>query len=115
MILNDLPYIMFICLICTIIIEVIIGLILGIRNKQDILIMILVNIMTNPLVTSIPTYFYAMNNKLSQTTSLIILEIIAFLSEGFTYKKLLTYNKKNPYIISLILNICSYILGLIIM
>ena len=115
MILNDLPYIMLICLTCTIIIESIIALIIGIKDKHDILIIILVNIMTNPLVTSIPTYFYIEYNSTYRIISLIILEIFAFASEGFVYKKLLNYNKKNPYIISLILNICSYTLGLIIM
>lgn len=115
MILNDLPYIMIICLLCTIIIELIVGIILGIRNKQDIIIIILVNIMTNPLVTSISTYFNIEYNNTSRIISLIILELLAFISEGFVYKKTLTYKKVNPYIISLILNICSYTLGLIIM
>lgn len=115
MILNDLPYIMLICLTFTIIIELIVALIIGIKDKHDILIIILVNIMTNPLVTSIPTYFYIEYNSNYRIISLIILEIFAFVSEGFIYNKLLNYNKKNPYIISLILNICSYTLGLIIM
>ena len=95
MILNDLPIIMLICLVCTIIVESIVAIILGIRNKQDILIIILVNIMTNPLVTSIPTYFYAEYNENYRVISLILLEIFAFISEGFVYKKTLNYNKNN--------------------
>ncbi|MGN1371814.1 MAG: hypothetical protein ACI4XM_06040 [Candidatus Coprovivens sp.] len=115
MILNDLPYIMIFCLICTILIEAIIGFIIGIRKKEDIIIVILVNILTNPLVTSIPTFILIEYGKLSRIISLIILEILTFIIEGFIYKKTLYYKKANPYIISLILNICSYTLGLIIM
>ena len=114
MILNDLPYIMIFCLICTILIESITGFIIGIR-KKDIIIVILVNILTNPLVTSIPTFFLIKYGKLSRIISLIILEILTFIIEGFIYKKTLYYKKANPYIISLILNICSYTLRLIIM
>ena len=51
---NELPMIMIRCLLLTIIIEIIVGLILGIRNKKDIINIILVNIVTNPIVVSIP-------------------------------------------------------------
>lgn len=57
MIINDLPIIMLKCLIATIIIEIIVALIMGIRNKKDLLNIVLVNCLTNPLVTSIPVYF----------------------------------------------------------
>ena len=53
MIINDLPIIMIKCLLITIIIEVLISILLGLR-KKDILNVILVNIVTNPLVVSIP-------------------------------------------------------------
>lgn len=115
MIINDLPHIMLICLICTIIIETTIGYLLGIKDKKDLIVIILVNIMTNPLVTSISTYFNVEYSQKARIISLIFLELFAFISEGYIYKKTLKYNKKNPYIISMILNICSYTLGLIIM
>ena len=44
---------MLLCLVSTIIIELIISLILGVRNRKDIVNIILVNAMTNPLVVSI--------------------------------------------------------------
>ena len=107
---NELPLIMLICLSSTIVIELIMSLLLGIRNKKDILNVILVNIMTNPLVVSI--LMYITYNKLFNTTiSIIILEILVVLTEGFAYKKVLTFNKINPYILSLILNISSYFIG----
>ena len=107
---NELPLIMLICLSSTIVIELIMSLLLGIRNKKDILNVILVNIMTNPLVVSILMYI-TYNRLLNITISIIILEILVILTEGFTYKKVLTFDKINPYVLSLILNITSYFIG----
>lgn len=107
---NELPLIMLICLISTIVIELITSLLLGIRNKKDILNVILVNIMTNPLVVSILMYI-TYNRLFNTTISIIILEILVILTEGFTYKKVLTFDKINPYVLSLILNISSYFIG----
>ncbi len=107
---NELPLIMLICLSSTIVIELIMSLLLGIRNKKDILNVILVNIMTNPLVVSILMYI-TYNRLFNTTISIIILEILIILTEGFTYKKVLTFDKINPYVLSLILNISSYFIG----
>lgn len=114
MLINDLPLIMLRCLILTIIIEVIIGLILKIKNKKDILNIILVNIITNPIVVSIPVYINIKFGLLERNICLIILEIITLFVEGFIYKKVLNYKKINPYLISLILNMSSYLIGEII-
>lgn len=107
---NELPLIMLICLSSTIMIELIMSLLLGIRNKKDILNVTLVNIMTNPLVVSILMYI-TYNRLFNTTISIIILEILVILTEGFTYKKVLTFDKINPYVLSLILNISSYFIG----
>lgn len=107
---NELPLIMLICLSSTIVIELIMSLLLGIRNKKDILNVILVNIMTNPLVVSILMYI-TYNRLFNTTISIIILEILVILTEEFVYKKVLTFDKINPYVLSLILNISSYFIG----
>ena len=107
---NELPLIMLICLSSTIVIELIMSLLLGMRNKKDILNVILVNIMANPLVVSILMYI-TYNRLFNTTISIIILEILVILTEGFTYKKVLTFDKINPYVLSLILNISSYFIG----
>ncbi len=113
--LNDLPKYMLICLLLTIIFEVVIGLIIGIRNKKDILNIILVNMLTNPLVTSIPTALLFYFSPLVGNISLVILEILTVIVEGFIYKKVFMYKRINPYLISIILNGCSYLLGLIVL
>ena len=114
MLMNNLPLIMCKCLILTIIIELLVGLILKIKNKKDILNIVLVNIMTNPLVTSIPTFIYIKTGVLGRNISLIILEIFAVISEGSVYKKFLNFKKINPFIFSIILNSSSFIIGEII-
>jgi len=113
--LNDLPKYMLICLLLTIVIEVIIGLIMGIRDKKDFLNVILVNMLTNPIVTSVPTYFLFFNSPLVSNISLAVLEVLTVIVEGFIYSKTLKYKKINPYLVALILNISSYLLGLVIL
>ena len=113
MLINDLPIIMVKCLILTILMEVILAFILGIR-KGDTLIVILVNIMTNPLVVSIPIFIMMKYGMRYRFYALAILEIMAFASEGFVYSKVLDYKKINPYVVSLILNLGSYLIGEVI-
>ena len=111
---DELPLIMVKCLLFTIIIEVVIGFIIGIRNKKDILNVILVNIFTNPLVTSIPVFIYIKFGYKMEVVTLVTLEIFAFVSEGFLYGRILNNKKINPYLISLILNLSSYFIGCLI-
>lgn len=109
--LNDLPIIMIKCLLCTIIIEVIIGLIIGIRDKKDILNIVLVNILTNPIVVSIPIYVMIYKGINARYYTLLVLEILTVLIEGLIYSKVFKYKKINPYLVSLILNLGSYFIG----
>ena len=108
---SDLPYIMLKCLVLTIIIESIIALILGVRDKKDIINIILVNIVTNPVVVSLPIFMLVRYGYDMQIKTLYILEVITVLVEGFIYKKVLNYKKINPFILSLILNLGSYLIG----
>ena len=114
MLIRDIPYIMIRCLLLTIIIEVLFFLLLKGRNKKDIINVILVNIITNPIVVIIPIYLNLRYGIIYRNISLIILEISIVLIEGFCYKKSLKYNKINPYLLALILNILSYSIGEII-
>lgn len=99
------------CLLLTIVIEVIIGLILKIRNKKDIVMIILINVITNPIAVFI--YSRIINDEL-RTIILLIIEIIVVLVEGTFYRKVLNYKKIPPYLLSSILNLCSYLIGTII-
>lgn len=111
---SSLPYVMIRCLLLTIIIETTIALILGVKNKKDILTVILVNVLTNPIVVSIPVFMYVFYGYNAEIISLIILEIITVFLEGYIYYKYLVYKKINVFILSLILNFMSYVIGQII-
>lgn len=111
MILNNLPFIMLKCLILTIVIEFIVASILKVKDKKDLLNVVLVNCLTNPIVVSFPVYFNIKYGIFERRVCLIILEILTLIVEGIIYKKYLKFKKINPYILSLILNSSSYIIG----
>ena len=113
MLVSDLPKVMLISLTCTLIIEISIAFILGYR-KKDLLNVMLVNILTNPLLNSSVVainYYYGLK---ARNISVYILEVLVVLIEGFIYYKYLERKKINGFLLSLILNIASYGIGLLI-
>ncbi len=112
--LNLLPYYMIRSLACTLIIEIVFSLILGVRNRKDIVNIALVNIMTNPIVVSVSFVTGFVYGSDARLIALVILEIFALVSEGFVYIRTLRYGKINPFLLSLLLNGASYGIGLII-
>lgn len=109
--LNSLPLLLIRCLLLTIIIELIIALILGVRNKKDIINIILVNVITNPIVVMSQTLLYIKFGYNIEMIGIAILEVLVVLVEGLIYKKVLNYKKINPIILSLILNALSFLIG----
>ena len=95
----------------TIIIELLIGVVLRVKDKKDFLNIVLVNILTNPLLVSVSTLILYRYGLKIRNLSVIIMEALVVLVEGFIYKKYIKYEKINPYILSLILNASSYFVG----
>ncbi len=106
--------IMLISLCSTIIIETIVAFIIGFRKKIDFINVILVNLLTNPIVVSVSLAINILCGLFYRHVAMIFLELGAFLVEGYIYTKYLKYNKLNGFVVSLILNIFSYCLGLLI-
>ena len=102
------------CLLSTIIIELLVAFILKVRDKKDILNIILVNITTNPLLVTTTTYINIIYGLKYRNILIYPFEILVVLVEGLVYKKYLKYKKINPYLLSFILNVSSYLIGLII-
>ncbi len=111
MLIKDIPNIMLVCLLSTIIIEIIGTFLFGIRLKKDFINIILANIITNPLVVIIPIIISLRYGLLYRNISLGILEILIVLVEGFLYQKYLSYKKINPYLLSFLLNLLSFLVG----
>ena len=110
---NDLPKVMIISLTCTIIIEVLVAFILSYRGK-DLLNVVLVNILTNPLLNSSIVAINVYYGLQARNICLYIFEILVVIIEGYIYQKYLNNKKINGYILSLVLNIASYGIGLLI-
>ncbi len=110
---SDLPYVAIRCLVLTIIIECLVAFVIGYR-KKDLLNILLVNFITNPIVSTIPVYFNVKYGVTPRNICLFVLELMVLIVEGYLYKKYLKYKKVNPYILSLILNLSSYLIGVII-
>lgn len=111
---NKVPYYVLRSLIFTVIIEVVVALIIGIRKKKDITNVVLVNLITNPFVTLIPITLNIYVSLDARNISLIILEIIVLFTEALIYKFVLEYKKLHWFLVSLILNLSSFGIGEII-
>lgn len=100
----------------SLIIEVISALIIGVRNKWDISMVGLINLITNPIMNSllIPIRKWYGFEKLYNYLIVIVFEIIVVVLEGLFFKKYWTKTKKNPFVISVIINLVSFIAGLVI-
>lgn len=113
MTLENLPIIMLRALLVTIIIECLCAWIIGIRDKHNQKIIICANLVTNPLVVSLGAAIrYFVGNVLFYPLT-IALEMVAVVVEAVVYKKYTTI-KRNPYLVSILLNLASYIIGEII-
>ena len=99
-------------LILTLALETGFFLLTGKRDKKDLILVVLVNIITNPAVVLL--YWLAVYyTDFSHVLIKIPLEIFAVVTEGYYYKK---YGRdfKYPYIFSLTANLFSFGTGLII-
>ena len=68
---------------------------------------VLVNVLTNPLVVSLSVYMNLRYGLMGRRVSLVFLEIWAFYTEGFLYRRYLKYKNINPYLLSIVLNLSS--------
>lgn len=103
-----------ISLFLTLLIEIVVSIILGVRDKNDFKIIICANICTNPIVVYISNLVLLLNNNLVYIVTVAALEIIAILVEYYIYEKRLSFKKVSPLMISLICNIVSFGIGVLL-
>jgi len=96
----------------TLVLEVGYFLLTGKRDKKDLLLVVMVNILTNPVVV-LTYWLVALYTNWNLIVVIIPLELLAVFVEGFHYKK---YGNafKRPYRFSLAANVFSYGMGLLI-
>ena len=102
------------CYALTVILEALTALPAGVRDKHGQFIIFVANTITNPFMNCLllivsfylsPDLYYFF---------LIPFEIIVVAAEGFIYKKNISV-RIDPYLLSLILNLCSYAIGTLIL
>ncbi len=106
----ELLYSLSVSLMLTIILEVGFLFCCGIREKKDVMLLILVNIITNPLVVII--YFLVLRySDWNKIVIVILLELFAILTEGYYFR---TYGKtfRRPLLLALGANMFSFCIGL---
>ena len=101
-----------ISLASTLILEAGFFLLIGKRNKKDLLLVIMVNIITNPAVVLLYwlAVLYTDINKIFTTAAL---EVFAVAAEGYYYKKY-GWDFKRPYLFSLAANAFSLGVGMLV-
>lgn len=87
---------------------------LGIRGKYNFLVLILVNIITNPVIVYIANLLILLGRNAILIWLIPLLEIIVVIIEGLLFKKYLDYKKMNVYLLSFIMNLLSFCIGIII-
>ena len=103
---------MAVSLLLTVILELCFALLCGIRDRKDILLLVLVNLLTNPFVvlTPYPVTYYT---EISPLMIIILLEVAVVLTEGYYFRNHgNTYRK--PMLFAIGANLFSYCTGRII-
>ena len=102
--------ILYSALLLTIIIEGCVAYGLKVTNKRDQLLILCINMITNPILNFILILIntYIPNGY---TIGVYILELIVLLVEGIYFQSYLKEIKMNPYLFSLLLNGTSFLLG----
>ena len=98
----------------TVVIEAVAAFALGIRSLKSQTIVLLANLITNPLLNCVLTAVSFYISPMAYYWFLIPLEIIAVITEGWIFSSVLR-PKMNPFLLSLVINVCSYFLGTMIL
>ena len=108
---NDIPLVMLYCLGCTVVIEGVLAFLCGVRRRADQLVVLLVNVLTNPLLVSLGYLLLLRFGKTAYNAGTAVMEIAVVLIEGRIYRTFLT-QRKHPFLLSLFLNAGSFLIGL---
>ncbi|MFU8786498.1 MAG: hypothetical protein ACNA7U_04555 [Candidatus Izemoplasmataceae bacterium] len=111
--LSDILFTLFLALILTIVIEVCVVWALNFKDKIFIIIVILVNVITNPSLNLIISLSYHYTTTLMPFYVLLILEVMIILIEAIIlFKVFPKYSFKLMVLVSSIMNITSFSIGI---
>lgn len=102
-----------ISLILAVFIELLISILIGIRKRNDVITIIAVNTLTNPIVVFTANILNNYEILLLYWPIVIFMELIVILIEGKLYDRTLNFKKISGLKLSFINNIISFGIGLI--
>lgn len=102
-------------LLITIIIEVLVALLLNYREGRLLLLIIVVNLMTNPLMNFISILIYQLGLSAFFYEIIILLEVLLIPLEWQLLSYAFPDKKKELFKLSAMMNLCSFTLGLVLL
>ena len=87
---------------------------LGVRSRRDFLLVLLVNLATNPLVGIFFDGVFLFSGRIPPWYLILPAEAAAVAAEALLYRERLQYKKMPPILFSLILNLISWLGGALI-
>ncbi len=108
----DFVWTLLISLGLTVVLELIFALVFKVRGERDFVLVIVVNVITNPAVVLL-NYLLLRDTALPRMPVIFVLEAAAVLVEAFYYRRYAETIKK-PFLFSLCANVFSFSIGLLI-
>ncbi len=93
--------------------ELSVSFLLGARTIRKLSTVALINVITNPLAVMLVLYLHVRIGTWPYSL-ILCLEILIVILEGFMFSRFQMFKEKNPYLISLLLNLVSFGIGEII-
>ena len=111
--LTDVLTAMLTALVCTLVLETGTAAALGVRSGQDLLTVVLANLLTNPVVSVLPTFCAVRFGMATKAPVTAAAEAGAVLAEWLVYRMFLSFRRVPPFLLSLILNAVSFLTGVL--
>lgn len=96
------------CLCLTVLLELGLAALLGVRSGLDFVNIFLAQVITNPLVVLLAVLASVYLTRAGCIASVVVLEVSAVIVEGLLYRRVLDYRRIPPLLFSLILNAFSF-------
>ena len=97
-------------LLLTVLLEETAALIIGVRKGFDLTVILFTNVLTNPIAVLSCMLFEAFAS-IPKVACVVVIEAVVFITEALIYRKALYAKKPSPFILSLILNGVSFLIG----
>ena len=99
-----------ISLMLTLVLELAYALMWGVRDRHDLILAVLVNVLTNPVVVFVYYYVWYRKPPVRQGVVTLVTEVLAVVTEALLYRKY-ARTIRRPWLFALSANAFSYGMG----